>query len=160
MPSQPVAPPPPPPPPPVSGVPSQGGSARQDNPIAIAAIITSLLALILAIIVIGGVIGIISFVLAAVALRRSRRGAGGKGIAITAMMLSIIAVIASVGAVFIAVNEFQRGEDTVLDGIVSSSDNDDFPPQRDLDAIECSVSNSGTLGQAVVTLTNLSLIHI
>ena len=136
--------------------PGEPDGAKRDNPIALASLLTSVLALILAVIVIGGVLGIISFVLAIVALRRSSELGSGKMLAITAMGLSIIAVFAAALAIIFWVAQTNTGEDFVIDGITSSSNNLEFPPQEDLDEIVCTTSDGGDSALAVITITNRS----
>lgn len=136
--------------------PGEPDGAKRDNPIALASLLTSVLALILAVIVIGGVLGIISFVLAIVALRRSSELESGKMLAITAMGLSIIAVFAAALATIFWVAQTNTGEDFVIDGITSSSNNLEFPPQEDLDEIVCTTSDGGDSALAVITITNRS----
>jgi len=163
----PVPPPPGPPPPgpssshPASNTPNgavggAAGIADHDNPIAIAGIIVAVLALVLSIIVIGGVIGIVSFVLCVVALRRARAGKRGRGLAISGIIVSILAVLFSVVAVVFFVALVRSGDEIVRDGIITTSDNTEYPPQDDIDRIECSASNSGRIAQATVTITNRS----
>ena len=123
---------------------------------AVASLVVSLLALILSIIIIGGFIAIISLVLAIIALRRSTELGRGKGIAIGAMVLSIIAVFASVVATVFLFAWINTGEDTEIDGIASRSTNTEFPPQADLDEVECTTSEGGDAALAIVTITNRS----
>lgn len=117
-----------------------------------------MLALVLSVIVIGGVLGIISFVMAVVALRRSHELKNGKILAVTAMGLSIIAVSASVAATVVWIAQANAGDDFVIDGITSSSNNLEFPPQADLDEIECTTSTpGGGSALAIISVTNRSL---
>jgi len=159
-------PPPPPAPTPPPPPPRQPGAevnaeprprvADHDNPIAIAAIIVSVLALILAVIVVGFFVASVSGVRGIVALRRARRGRRGRGIAITSIVLSLLAMAFSVVGLLFIVSIVRSGETTVRDGIATNSDNVEYPPQDDIDDVECSASNSGRLAQARVTITNRS----
>ncbi len=149
--------PPPPSAPPVSTDPSVpgDGSARPENPIAIAGLVCSVLALICAAIVIGGVIGVVSFALSAIGLRRARLGARGRGVAIGGIVLSLLAIAMSIVALLMILSAI-RGEDTVVDGIATTSSNTRYPPQSDLDDVQCETSRSGAIARAFVTLTNRS----
>ncbi len=159
----PPGPPPAPPPSPTPGTPprpdtaeSASGIADHDNPIAIAGIIVAVLALVLSIIVIGGLIGIVSFVLCVIGLRRARRGKRGRGLAITGIVVSLLSILFSAVAVVFLVALVRSGDEIVRDGIITTSDNTEYPPQDDIDGIECSASNSGRIAQATVTITNRS----
>lgn len=141
------------PPPPASPT----GTARHDNPIALAGLMVSVLGLVLALVVIGGFIGIAGFVLSAIAFRRSRRrGIGGRGVAVGGMMLGVLAVLASVAGFFYLLALIDSGDPTVRDGIASTSRNTEFPPQDDYDGIDCEQSTTGLVARATVTLTNRS----
>ncbi|NNK92352.1 MAG: hypothetical protein HKO87_07955 [Acidimicrobiia bacterium] len=154
----PPAPSPPPPAGPPPGVQSDGrpGVADHDNPIAVAAIIVAVLACILAVIVVGFFVAIVSGIMGIVALRRARRGLRGRGLAITSIVLSLLAMCFSVVGLLFIISTLRSGEVTVRDGIATNSDNIAYPPQDDIDAVECTASNSGRLAQARVTITNRS----
>lgn len=149
------APPPPAPPnPPVSSETEQS-QGNESNRLATAGVLTALLALVLSIIVIGGLLAVVSLVLSGLGLRKARELQNGRGIAITGIVLSLTAMIASIGAVVfftIAVNT----EETVRDGIATTSSNTRFPPQDDLDGVECTESEGGGSALAIATLTNRS----
>lgn len=130
--------------------------ADHDNPIAVAAIVVAVLALILAVIVIGFFVAIVSAVMGIVALRRARGGRRGRGLAITSIVLSLAAMLFSVVGLLVIVSVLRSGDTIVRDGIATSSDNTEHPPQDDIDTVECSASNSGRLAQARVTITNRS----
>ena len=157
------APPPPgpssplaPPATPTEPSPQSTGIADHDNPIAIAGIIVAVLALVLSIIVVGAVIGIVSFVLCVIGLRRARQGKRGRGLAITGIIVSLLAILFSAVAVVFLLALVRSGDEIVRDGIITTSDNTEFPPQDDIDGIVCSASNSGRIAQAKVTITNRS----
>ncbi len=167
---EPVPPPPPPnsappPPPPLEppnphepatssvGVPAPDNDVRRDNPIAVAALVVSALALVLSIIVIGGLIGVIAIVMAGAAIRRSKISGQGKGLALSAIAISVFSIIASAGALTIIVSTL-RGDDVVRNGIVSSSDNTEFPPQDDIVAVDC--TEEGGIPLALITVENHS----
>jgi len=110
----------------------------------------------LSIIVIGGVIAIISFVLAVIGLRRSKDLGSGKGAAIGAIGLSVLAVIVSIVATIFIVVWVNSGDDIIRDGIATTSTNTEFPPQDDLDDVECTNSDGGDSALAIITITNRS----
>lgn len=116
----------------------------------------AVLALILAIVVVGFFVALVSGVMGIVALRRARRGRRGRGLAITSIVLSLLAMCFSVLGLLFIISTLRSGDVTVRDGIATSSDNSEYPPQDDIDGIECSASNSGRLAQARVTITNRS----
>lgn len=151
-------PPPPSAPPPPNTAPVEGPDQGKntDNPIAVAALVCALLALILSIVIIGGFVAIISIVLAIIGLRRSTELGRGKGIAIGAIALSVLAILASVVATVILFAWINTGEDFEIDGIASRSTNTEFPPQADLDEVECTTSEGGDTALAIVTITNRS----
>lgn len=153
----PAAPPPPTggPPPPPSGEPPREGKTR-DNGIAVAGLIVALGSLILSIIVIGGISAIVALVLSVIGLRRSRTIGQGKGAAIGGIGLSLLAIAASSMTVVLLISAFNSREETIRDGIITTSNNEDFPPQDDLDAVECSTSSGGGSALATVTITNRS----
>ncbi len=70
-------------------------------------------------------------------------------------MLSVLAIAVS-GAAFAIILATIRGEDRVIDDIVSSSTNETYPPQRDLVSIDCGTSTNGRIGLATVELVNRS----
>lgn len=153
----PAAPPPPPQgPTPLADPGPEPTVADHDNPIAVAALVVAVLALILSVIVIGFFVAIVSVVLSIVALRRARRGRRGRGLAVGGIGLSLLAMVFSVAALLFLVSFLRSGDTTVRNGIATTSDNQEFPPQDDIDEIECSASNSGRLAQARVTITNRS----
>lgn len=121
-----------------------------------ASLVTSVLALILAAIIIGGFVAVISFVLAIVGLRRSSEAGKGKGISLLAMGLSLLALFATVVAAGFWIVQQNTGEEFVIDGIASTSSNREFPPQEDLESLECTTSEGGSSALAVVTITNRS----
>ena len=123
---------------------------------AMASLVTSVLALVLAAIILGGLIGVISLVLAIVALRRSSDTGKGKGLALVAMALSLFAMLAALVATGFWVVQFNTGEEFAIDGIVSTSTNLEMPPQEDLDEIVCSTSDGGGSALAIITVTNRS----
>ncbi len=129
------------------------GDVRKDNPIAVAALVVSALALVTAIIVIGGFIAVIAIVMAGTAIKRSRVTGQGKGLALSAIAISVFSIIASAGAATIIVSTL-RGDDVVRDGVVSSSDNEEFPPQSDIVSVEC--TEEGDIPIAIVTVENNS----
>ena len=131
-------------------------TSATDNPIAVAGLVVALLSLILSIVVIGGLIAFVSFTLCIIGLRRSRTLGRGRGIAITGILLSVLALLASVAAVAILYATLSEGDETVRNGIVTTSANTEFPPQDDLVSVECSASESGSLPLAIITLENMS----
>lgn len=126
---------------------------RKDNPIAVAALVVATLGLVLAMIVVGGFIGLIAIVMAIVGLRRSKVSGRGKGLAISALLVATFSVVVSVVA-FIIIATTIRGEDTVVNGITSSSDNTEFPPQEDVIDVVC--TEEGGLPLASITVENMS----
>lgn len=153
-------PPPPPSPPGPSATDRSSGSPRvadHDNPIAVAGLVVAVLALVLSIIVVGFLIAVVSFVLCVVGLRRARRhGLRGRGLAIGGIVLSLLAMAFSVVGLLFLVALVRSGDTIVRDGIATTSDNTEYPPQDDIDQVECGASNSGRLAQARVTITNRS----
>ena len=162
------APPPPPssaPPPPPQVPPPHGptphatgetqltGDIRKDNPIAVAALVVAALALVLAIVVIGGFIAVISIVMAGIALRRAKATGQGKGFAITALLISAFSIVVAAGAATVIASTL-RGEDVTRNGVISSSDNTEFPPQDDI--VELSCTEEGGIPLAEITIENLS----
>ncbi len=155
--------PPPPPTPPGTGPPAPpyvpaAMEPSRDNPIAVAGLIVSLLALILSIVVIGFVVGIVSLVLCIIGLRRARRdGLRGRGLAITGIGLSVLSMVLSIlGVLLIASLVRSLGDDTIRDGIATTSSNTADPPQDDLDQVDCLESNTGLVATARVMITNRS----
>lgn len=126
---------------------------RKDNPIAVAALVVSALALVTSIIIIGGLIAVIAIVMAGAAIRRSKLSGQGKGLALCAIAISAFSILASAGAATIIVSTL-RGQDVVRDGVVSSSDNEEFPPQSDIVSVEC--TEEGGIPLALVTVENNS----
>lgn len=116
----------------------------------------AVLALILSIIVIGGIVGIVGFIMCVVGLRRSKTLGRGRGLAISGMVLSILSIIASGAALALLIATLSGGEETVRNGIATTSDNTEFPPQDDLESLECSASENGDVPLAIITLTNNS----
>ncbi len=160
---EPVPPPPPPPssvPPPPTGAPGEFVSeaapsrdVRKDNPIAVASIVVATLALVLAMVVIGGFVGLIAIGMAIVGIRRSKTTGRGKGLSISAMVIAVFSVVVSVVA-FIIIGTIIQGEDTVVNGITSSSSNTEFPPQEDVIDVVC--TEDGGLPLAEITIENMS----
>ena len=152
--------PPPPPsavPPPPTGSPEDVPPSKPtDNPIATAALVCSLLALVLSIIVIGAVIAVVSLVMSIVGLRRSQDLGRGKGAALGGLSLSFLALIFSAGAALFFTGFIDQGEETIRDGITSSSARDGFFPQDVLDDVECTTSDGGASALAILTVTNRS----
>jgi len=128
---------------------------QPDNGIAVAGLVTGLLALVLAIIVIGGVIAIVAIVLSIIGLRRSRELGKGRGAAIGGIALALLAIVVSIGSVILITVSLDT-EETVRDGIATTSGNEQFPPQDDLDSVNCSTSDGGANALAIVTITNRS----
>jgi predicted DNA repair protein MutK len=126
-----------------------------DNPIAIAGILVSVMGLVLAIIVVGGFIGLVGFILSAIGYKRSKSGLRGRRLAIGGMLLGILAIAFAVLSTVILVQALSDG-DSFLFGDTDSSLNEEFPPEDDVERVECRASNSGAIGQAVVTITNNS----
>ena len=152
-------PPPPPstPPPPPTGAPDGLEEPKaDDNSIAVAALICSLLALVLSIIVIGAAIAVVSLVLSIIGLRRSQHLQKGKAAALGALFLSVLALIFSAAASLFFLGVVDQGEETVRDGIISSSSRDGFFPQDILDDVECTTSDGGGSALAIITVTNRS----
>ncbi|RZV48487.1 MAG: DUF4190 domain-containing protein [Acidimicrobiales bacterium] len=140
--------------------PSDSGAAAAteestENPIAIAGILVSVMGLVLAIIVVGGFIGLTGFILSAIGYKRSKAGLDGRRLAIGGMVLGVLAVAFAVLSTFIIVQALNDG-DSFLFGDSDSALNEEFPPEDDVDLVECRASNSGAIGQAVVTITNNS----
>ena len=127
-----------------------------DNPIAVAGLVVSLLALILAIIVMGGLIAIAGFILCFIGLRRSKSLGRGRGLAITGMILSVLSIVVSGIALAILLAALSGGDETVRNGIITTSSNTEFPPQDDLAELECTASESGDVPLAIITLENMS----
>lgn len=160
---EPVPPPPPPPsqapPPPTGppGAPSPAGASssdvRKDNPIAVAALVVATLGLVLAMVVVGGFIAIIAIVMGIVGIRRSKVTGRGKGLSISALVIGVFSVAVSVIAGIIIATTI-RGEDVVINGITSSSDNTEFPPQEDVIDVVC--TEDGGLPLAEITIENMS----
>ena len=144
--AQPAAQPPPPP---------EAETPEPDNGIAVAGLVVALLSLVLAIIVIGGVTAIIAIVLSIIGLRRSKELGRGRGIAIGGIALSLLALVVSIGSVILITVSLDT-EETVRDGIATTSSNTEFPPQDDLDSVNCTASDGGDTALAVVTVTNRS----
>lgn len=111
--------------------------------------------LVLAIIVVGGFIGLTGFILSAIGYKRSKAGLDGRRLAIGGMVLGVLAVAFAVLSTFIIVQALNDG-DSFLFGDSDSALNEEFPPEDDVDLVECRASNSGAIGQAVVTITNNS----
>lgn len=118
--------------------------------------VVSVLALILSMIVIGAVVGIVSFVLCVIGLRRSRSTGSGRAASIGGIALSILALVASAAAAAFIVATINSGDDIVRNGIATTSTNEEFPPQDDIESVECSASESGNLPLAIITLENNS----
>ena len=114
------------------------GDVRKDNPIALAALVVSLLALLLAIVIIGGLVGIIAIVMAGVALKRSKSTNSGRGFAIGAIVLSLLSIVASVGSLILVVTTLQSGEFDLESLISPTADNENFPPEDDIVSTVCS----------------------
>lgn len=131
-------------------------SKPTDNPIAVAGLVVAVLALILSIIVVGGVIGIVSFIMCVVGLRRSKSLGRGRGMAITGIILSILSILAAAAALAILIVTLSGGEETIRNGIATTSENTEFPPQDDLTSLDCSASESGDVPLAIITLDNHS----
>lgn len=131
-------------------------TSSTDNPIAVAGLVVALLALILSMIVIGGVIAFVSFGLCVVGLRRSKTLGRGRGLAISGIVLSVLAVLASGAAFAIIYATLTGGDDIELNGILTTSTNEEYPPQEDLVSVECSSSDNGGLPLAIITLENKS----
>ncbi len=129
---------------------------RADNPIAMASLVTSVLALVTAAIILGGFIAVIAFVLAIVGLRRSSTTGQGKALSLTALGLSLLAFFAALIATGFWIVQLNTGDEFVIDGVTSTSTNREFPPQEDLDEIECTTSEGGSSALAVVSITNRS----
>lgn len=146
------------PPPPAGGPlpPVDPESRPTDNPIAVAGLVISLLSLILAIIVLGGLIAIAGIILSYIGLKRSKMLGRGRGLAITGIVLSLLSIVVSGIALAILIAALTGGEDVVRNGIVTSSDNDEFPPQDDLVDLECTASDSGGVPLAIITIENKS----
>ena len=113
----------------------------------------SALGLVLAIVVIGGFIGVIAIIMGSVAVRRSRATGQGKGFAISAIIIGAISMVAAAGAATVIASTL-RGEDVVRDGVVSSSDNAEFPPQDDIVDVVC--TEDGGIPLAEITIENRS----
>lgn len=144
-------------PPPPTGQPvgmGEPAAPTPDNPIAVAGLVVSLMALILSIVVIGGLVAILGFVLSFIGLRRSRTIGRGRGAALGGIALAGLSLLFSTVAVGFIVAAINGGEERVIDGIVTTSSNTEFPPQDDLESVECDAS--GNLGLAIVTLENRS----
>lgn len=140
--------------------PSESGAAdateqSTENPIAIAGILVSVMGLVLAIIVVGGFIGFVGFILSAIGFKRSKTGLNGRRLAIGGMVLGVLAVVVAVLSTVIIVQAINDG-DSFLFGDANNTLNEEFPPEDDVDLVECRASNSGAIGQAVVTITNKS----
>jgi len=117
----------------------------------------SVLGLVLAMVVIGGFIGLAGFALSAVAFRRARkRNLGGSGVAIGGMVLGVLAMVTAVAGFFYILALVDSSDPIVRDNIASSSRNTQFPPQDDVDQIECGASSNGLVARATVTITNRS----
>lgn len=129
------------------------GDVRKDNPIAVASLVVATLGLVLAVIVVGGVIGVIAIGMAIVGMRRAKTTGKGKGLSISALLLATFSVVVSVIALIIIVTTL-RGEDVVINDIVSSSDNTEFPPQLDVVDVVC--TEDGGLPLAEITIENMS----
>ena len=152
-PSQPPGPPIPPPP---TGAPLDlnGPAAPADNPIAVAGLVVSLLALILSVIVIGGIVAIVGLVLSAIGLRRAKTIGKGRGAAIGGIALALMSMVFSILAIGLIASEINGGEERSVNGIITTSSNVEFPPQEDIDSVECDTNSS--LGLAIVTIENRS----
>jgi hypothetical protein len=161
------APPPPPgvalvgadnPPPPTApgAAPSDGKKKATDNPIAVAGLMVSVLGLVLAIIVLGFFFGLIGVVLSVIARRRAKAGLGGSGLALAGLLLGLLAMVLSVASFFLILSWIDSGDETVVNGIATTSTNTVDPPQDDLDTTVCGASNSGRLATASVRITNRS----
>jgi len=119
-------------------------------------LVCALLSLVLAVILIGGFIAVISFILGWIGFRRSAHLGSGRRLSLAAMALSVLAVIVSVAVVALLFARVNSGEDIVRDGIATRSTNEEFPPQDDLDEVDCSTSEGGDSALAIVTITNRS----
>lgn len=104
----------------------------------------------------GGLIAFASFVLCVIGLRRSKTLGRGRGLAITGIVLSVLSVIVSGIALAILIATLSGGDEVIRNGIVTTSDNTEFPPQDDLVSIECTASESGDVPLAIITLENKS----
>jgi len=130
----------------------------RDNPIAIAGLVIAVLALVLAVVLIGFFVALLSLVLSVVGLRRAGRGLVGRKVSIAGIVLSVLAIVVSVVSLLFIVSFVQSfGEDTIRDGIATTSTNDEFPPQDDIDGVVCLSSTSGLVARAEVALTNRSV---
>jgi len=116
----------------------------------------ALLALILSMIVVGGIIAFASLTLCIIGLRRSKVSGRGRGLAISGIALSILSMLVSGAALALLIATLSGGDEIIKDGIATTSDNTDFPPQDDLASTECSASDNGDVALAVITLENLS----
>lgn len=144
-------------PPPPTGDPVGVGEHKAsptDNPIAVAGLVVSLMGLVLSVIVVGGFVGFTGFILSSIGLRRSKTIGHGRGAAIGGIVLAGLSMVFSAVALAFIVSAINGGEERVVNDIVTTSNNTEFPPQLDLDSIECDAS--GDLGLAVVTLENRS----
>ena len=144
-------------PPPPTGQPVGLGdpaAPSPDNPIAVAGLVVSLMGVILSIIVIGGLVGVLGFILSVIGLRRSKTIGRGRGAALGGIALAGLSLLFSTVAVGFIAAGLNGGEERIIDGIVTTSTNTEFPPQEDLDSVEC--DSSGNLGLAIVTIENRS----
>lgn len=155
QPPPPESPIPPPPTGTTASAPEIPGKSK-DNPIAVAGLVVSLLALVLSIIVLGGFVAFIGFTLSMKGLQRSRTLETGRGLSIGGIALSVLALLASVGAFVVIMATINGGEERVVDGITTTSNNVQHPPQADIDDVVCGVSNGGGLPLATVQLENRS----
>ena len=121
-----------------------------------ASLVTSVLALVTAAIILGGFVAVISFILAIVGLRRSSTTGQGKGLSLLGMGLSVLAFLFALLATGFWIVQLNTGEEFVIDGVSSTSSNREFPPQNDLDEVECTTSEGGDSALAIITVTNRS----
>ena len=144
-------------PPPPTGQPvglGEPAAPTPDNPIAVAGLVVSLMGVVLSVVVIGGLVGILGFVLSMIGLRRSKTIGRGRGAALGGIALAGLSLLFSTVAVGFIVAGLNGGEERIVDGIATTSTNTEFPPQDDLELVECDVS--GSLGLAIVTIENRS----
>ncbi|MFT7475472.1 MAG: hypothetical protein ACI81L_002411 [Verrucomicrobiales bacterium] len=121
-----------------------------------AGLVVSLLGLVLAVIVVGGFIGFVGLALSVIGLRRSATLGRGRGAAIGGIALAVLAIlVAGLSLAFIVIG-LRGGDEIVQNGISTHSTNTEFPPQDDLESVECTASEGGGLGLAVIAIFNKS----
>jgi hypothetical protein len=122
----------------------------------VAGLVVSLLGLVLAVIVVGGFIGFVGLALSVIGLRRSATLGRGRGAAIGGIALAVLAIlVAGLSLAFIVIG-LRGGDEIVQNGISTHSTNTEFPPQDDLESVECTASEGGGLGLAVIAIFNKS----